>query len=450
VFTLGTAVLLLQQKPGGIVVKKIIATLLLALVFTFSISAVSLCKDPVTIKIWIASQPAAVIDWLQVFAKEFNEANPDIVVDIEHYSNVQDLRDKVIVSTAAGIGPDLFYEASNNISRWIISGLAEPIDKYFNAKPDKNDFIPDILNLVRYKGQTYGMPFVMWPIFSLYNLDLFAQGGVTEPQNWDEMITAARKLTRTNGNTIETFGWRTAGTNNTLAFGDLQLSMEQLGSTTIPIDGLQATMNTPEGLLAMRYLQDLRDAGMPGSNGGNQMKDVYAGKVAIQHWASTNVDFLQTLQTSSTQGLNFGMRRFVGPTPGTDMIVAFAGVLVMSSVSKNPNETWRVLDAFVSPENMRSYLVAREFNQTVRRSQAVDPVLLRIPYQKELMQLMHAPLTTSGSKHPYYPQFRDAVGKQLVDALMGRQSVEAALKEGERLLNAIVASENAANNNFIH
>ncbi len=423
--------------------RSIWSSISLFLLVTFS--SVAFAKEPVPISMWIGSQPVAVAEWLSSFETEFNRTHPDIKLELMVHPSVGTMRDKVVTSTVAGIGPDIFYEASNYIGKWILSDLARPIDNFINAKSDKADFIPDIFKLLQWKKQTYAFPFVSWPIFTLYNLDLFVQVGVSEPQTWDDMINAARKLTRSDSDKTRVYGWRTLGNNSTLAFGDLELSLQQLGSTSIEPDALDSTIDTAEALRAMRYLYELRQAGMPEPIGGTGMKEILAGQVAIQHWASTSVDFNQALLNVSLDGHNFGLRRFIGPSIGKDMIVAFAGTWVLSKASKHPDEAWQVIESFCEPSNMRNYLVAREYNQTVRRSQANDPVLLKIPFQKELMELMRPPLTTSGSTHLFYTEFRDPVGKILLEALQGRSSIKTVLIEADRIMDAIVQSENDRN-----
>jgi ABC-type glycerol-3-phosphate transport system substrate-binding protein len=55
------------------------------------------------------------------------------------------------------------------MSRWILSELALPNDRYLNAMPDRSDLIPDAVHALRYNGKTWALPFSIWPIGDLYN-----------------------------------------------------------------------------------------------------------------------------------------------------------------------------------------------------------------------------------------------------------------------------------------
>ncbi len=67
-----------------------------------------LAKTKVTM--WIGSEPADMAAWYDQFVKDFNATHSDIELEVTLHASVSAMRDKVIVASAAGVGPDVFCE----------------------------------------------------------------------------------------------------------------------------------------------------------------------------------------------------------------------------------------------------------------------------------------------------------------------------------------------------
>jgi ABC-type glycerol-3-phosphate transport system substrate-binding protein len=392
---------------------------------------------------WFSSQPVAVNDWAQSFEETFNQRNPDIQLSVEMHPSVSALRDKLVVAVAGGAAPDIFYEASNVMGRWIISGVATPIDRYLNAMPDRADLIPDVVKALRYDGKTWALPFSVWSHCDLYNMDLLENSGVARPGTWRELEASARRLLRVGeAGDIMVFGYRKPHGELT-NFIDLQVAMEQLGSTPIATEGTKSNLQTEAARQALAYLRDMVQAGMPNSSGGSDFGAILGGRVAIQHmypgWELTKLS-----GQISAAGVNLELHRFVGPEPGRSVVTHNAGTLFIVSSTGSPDQAWRVMQAFAERDALKGYLMAHGSSLSVRLSQRNDRDLLARPYYSSQIATLISPITTYGVNHPYYTDFRQPAGAFLLEAVNGEMAIETALEQAGEAIEVIIADRTRA------
>ncbi|MGI6543413.1 MAG: extracellular solute-binding protein [Limnochordia bacterium] len=404
-------------------------------------SAVLPVNAKVPIVMWLSSQPVGVNDWAKQFQDEFNAQNPDIDLTVEVYPSVSTQREKLLIAIAGGVAPDIFYESSNAMGQWMLNQVATPLDKYLDAMPDKRDLMPDVLRGVQYQGKIWALPFSVWPVNDLYNLDLFSQQGIALPRDWDEMITAARRLTKVDPNSgaVIVNGYRRA-TSDLANFIDLQLAMEQLGATVIDVDATKSSINSMEGRQALNYMYELGLAGMPNGRGGSDTTAILNGTVAVQHMflTYTMANMVSEIQAS---GRNFRVARYVGPEAGKDLVHHNAGTLFMVSNTKYPDAAWRVMQAWIERDNLKNYLMAHGSTLSVRISQATDNDLRSRPYAEEMMFSLVPPITSYGPTNPFFTAFRLPAGAFITQALKGQISIESALEQAQSLIDTIIAEE---------
>ncbi|MGI6610193.1 MAG: ABC transporter substrate-binding protein [Limnochordia bacterium] len=415
-----------------------------AYVLWLGVWLLSLLAVPATgatpIVMWFSSQPVPVTEWAETFQDTFNERNPDIRLSVEMHPRVSALREKLIVAVAGGVAPDIFYESSNVMSQWILSELALPIDRYLNAMPDRSDLIPDAVRALRYGGKTWALPFSVWPIGDLYNIDMFEGSGLARPASWKELEMSARRLLQVGeGGQITLFGYRKP--HNELAnFLDLQLAMEQLGSTAIATEGTKSNLRTDVARQALTYMRDIVQAGMPNSAGGSDLASILGGKVAVQHMYP-GYELIDLADQISAAGLNLEFHRYVGPETKKDLVHHNAGTFFIVSSTRNPDEAWRVLQAFLERRTLKGYLMAHGSCLSVRLSQRTDPDLLARPYCSSLIAALVSPITTYGPNNPYYPHFRQPAGAFLRQAVNGELAIETALEQAADVMDVIVADK---------
>jgi multiple sugar transport system substrate-binding protein len=125
---------------------------------------------------------------------DFQKQYPSIQVKFEP---VPEYATKLQTDLAAGTAADVFYVdsllAPDLMKRNLLLGLDDYIQR---DKVDTGDFYPGLLKAFQWKGKTYGLP-KDWSSLALeMNAALASSAGVTTPpSNWDELKSAAQKLT---------------------------------------------------------------------------------------------------------------------------------------------------------------------------------------------------------------------------------------------------------------
>lgn len=140
--------------------------------------------EPVTIKMFIFGGD----EYLSPLAKEYNEKNPNITVDIQKVSNEYD----TVLKTKLNSGeiPDVFMTqgyATNKIYKDLVLDLTN------------EDFMSQIEDSAKpaatLDGKLYGIPLSMEAYGFIYNKKLFADAGITElPKTYSQLEDAAKKL----------------------------------------------------------------------------------------------------------------------------------------------------------------------------------------------------------------------------------------------------------------
>jgi ABC-type glycerol-3-phosphate transport system substrate-binding protein len=350
------------------------------------------------------------------------------------------LNEAVAIGVASGAGPDISYVSGNTIMRLthggLHAGLAEPIDDFLAQSGLDRRILPPLLEMVRYDNKTFGVPFIMWPIMEVYNLDLFESAGVAEPTTWAEQLDATRRLTRVNAaGAVEQWGYQGPSMTAVYAFYLLGRTMEQLGRRLIEPEADRGSLTNAEAQQAMYYLHDLYRLGMPDGRAGIRFPQILENKVAAFH-GSLDSNLMNSL---STTNLRLEFRRFVKPAGGTDIVQCNVGTLYLLSTSKNKPEALRVLEAFMQPNNLKGYYMAAPHWQPVLQVHFTDADILSRPYTKGAMRVLTEPITTYGPKHPLLTEMYPSAGAVLAPAILGQTPIESALEEAERLMNAAIA-----------
>jgi multiple sugar transport system substrate-binding protein len=93
--------------------------------------------------------------------------------------------------------PDLFYVDSSVAPDWIDQGVLEELDTMAAERGfDTSQFYEGYLNAFKGPdGKTYGFPKDGNTLAMAYNTDMLSAAGIQPPTTWDELKTAAEKLT---------------------------------------------------------------------------------------------------------------------------------------------------------------------------------------------------------------------------------------------------------------
>ncbi len=151
--------------------------------------------DPTVLDLWTIDDPG---EYHYVLAKEFEEANPDIRINVRTVQ-FRDMINDLARAIAAGDAPDVTYVDNPEVALLASRGLLLDIAPRIEASEivDKADIFPGPLSSVSWKDGIYGLPRGANTIALYYNADLFRAAGLNPdqpPQTWAELKSAAEAL----------------------------------------------------------------------------------------------------------------------------------------------------------------------------------------------------------------------------------------------------------------
>jgi len=154
-------------------------------------------RGPATIEMCVWGMPFENDLYTKIYIPEFERENPDIKVRFHHF---EDYSDRVLLSHAGGIAPDVIREGLPTAMAWTQRGLNMPLDRFIDGPDgiDRKDFIPMLWQPLIHDGQTYGVPQDINILCLFYNKDLFDKAGLKYPDaswTWADLKNAVDKLT---------------------------------------------------------------------------------------------------------------------------------------------------------------------------------------------------------------------------------------------------------------
>ncbi|MEM7717677.1 MAG: extracellular solute-binding protein [Pseudomonadota bacterium] len=168
-----------------------------ALTATSAAALIGTAAQAVEIEYWQYFFDARVTAMEQLI-DNFQAENPDITVTMTHFPYA-DYRTKVAAAIPAGEGPDvvqLFYGWLND---YVAADLIQPLpsDAFPASEIDAN-FFP-MVQAMKDGDNYWALPTAVRSLALFYNERLLEEAGVEPPTTLDEMVAAARAMTKRDG-----------------------------------------------------------------------------------------------------------------------------------------------------------------------------------------------------------------------------------------------------------
>lgn len=144
-------------------------------------------------------------EWAQRVAGAFEEANPDIKVELIAGGAHTGYLDKLMTLIASGLAPDIHFGTCDRLlpvyNGWV-RGLNDLVARD-SDEIDIEDYLPEVFYSYEVDGELYGMSLNAVPQVVFWNKDLFSQQGLppltmdwdTDGWTWDDFIKSCRRLT---------------------------------------------------------------------------------------------------------------------------------------------------------------------------------------------------------------------------------------------------------------
>lgn len=175
--------------------KKTLVVLAMLALLAASLAPVALADDPVTVTYWhIFPQGDVFYEIHNQMIQDYNASQTSVkVVDVG--LGFFDFLDKINVAVASGEGPDVSFsgDVQTHASKQALVELTPYIER--SGFP-VNDVYEAAFDGVSYEGGIYGMPMTWSCKMLVYNKDMLAAAGYTQPpKTWAELEEMNEKLT---------------------------------------------------------------------------------------------------------------------------------------------------------------------------------------------------------------------------------------------------------------
>lgn len=352
--------------------------------------------------------------------------------------------DRLITATASGMAPDIFMSGAEQLPELIESGLIHPLNEYMDAWGEIDDFYPGALGSSEYRGVRYGLPIYTSPRVTWYRKDFFSEVGLDPnhpPTNWDELISATRRLNQEHDGQVIRQGYDLHKINGGANANTQEFAMflaQNGGDLHDPVTGL-AGFNTPAGYEALEMMRTLRDTvvkpgqslSLPGGVGNN----LYRGASAIIVQSSNILADFQN--PNRVPDLSSELAAMV-PPPGNvqNVTLVYNDWLGVHSHSENKDLAWEFMKYFFSGEVLRDYGLAAGY-QSPRRSTFMDFVehqpLVQHVYRTLEYGIPYTLITPTPS------DLTGAFGEQYRKVMANEQGTQTALEEASRQWDVLLS-----------
>jgi ABC-type glycerol-3-phosphate transport system substrate-binding protein len=325
------------------------------------------------------------------------------------------------------------------------AGHAEPLDALIAADGYLlDDFTKQALDAVSDGGQIWGLPYCDVSNVLIYRADLFDKYGVAVPETLDELTTAAldvQDAVRADG-TDDFYGITIRGAPH------CGLNFWIVGSTWGPSYGARwydddgrPTLDTPELRAAVEHYIDLvRRAGpleSPTMDFMDCMACYAAGRAAMTIEPANEASILYDDGGPVADGTKTALIP-AGPL-GTRHPGLYTPPYAIPSLAREKEAAWELAKFLCAPEQVLEDAQKSGFVEVSRNSVLNDPAFIS-RFRPELIETTVATRAFARRERPTSMEVGNIIGAELVRALVGELTVQDALRNAERGVEALGAS----------
>jgi len=284
---------------------------------------------------------------LTTLAEEWGKEN-GVAVNAQAQGNYDQMVQKVQAGIAANSLPHMAVLGQRHgIPQIADSGRLIPLADLIAQDPSfgAEDFLPAFWTKFTYKDRIQTTPFINSSPVLHYNKTAFAEAGLDPekpPATWDEMIDAAKKLTRRDGSAVSQWGLNTADDTPWYAYAFIM----QNGGNILGPDG-QPAFNQEPGVAALKLWRDLvhDHKVMPPLQHQEARKDFPAGKLGMMLSSSASGgEYERDIGTR----FEYGLARFPGKSQRA-VPVGGAALGVFKSDPEHERTAWEFVKWLTSP-----------------------------------------------------------------------------------------------------
>ncbi|MEO8545285.1 MAG: extracellular solute-binding protein [Burkholderiaceae bacterium] len=330
---------------------------------------------------------------------------------------------------------DIYAQDIIWLGEWAKNGYVRPLDDLIarDIKPaDAADILPGAFNaLSKWEGKTWSMPFGAYYFLNFYRKDLFDQAGLKAPVTLDDVDAAAKKLTDKAKNQYGiAMPYQRGGPITSWFLATYTGAGGRLLKN--PPTDFTPTLDSPEALTVLKhYLEWLKYApnGAIGYHWNDQTVSMQSGRLAMAPTFSINGSEFAKPDVSVIAG-KVGYTTMPRLTAATPPVIPFGGwALGINAKTKKIEDSWTFIKWLTSAKVQTRLAMLN--GTPVRYSALQDPAVQKLyPWVTEVVAAERAGQVFPDyrPRYPFYPQIEEALGLELNNAALGKNSPEEALK----------------------
>lgn len=286
----------------------------------------------------------------------FKKKHPDVDVEVQVTSGGEYLP-KLLAQIASGTAPDVIGVENTWVPEFYEKNVMQDLTSYMMRTKGftKKDFFPHLLKRYTIKGRVYGIPYDCQPVACLfYNKRLFQEAGIPFPNDswrWDDLLNAAKKLTKAQGDRIIQYGFDPQGNWLYFVYTNGGFLVDKVDNPTKCLLGNAKAINGVKFYLDLMYKHKVSPSpAFIQSSGATPIDLFLTGRVAMSYggfW--TAVEHPKEFRDLNA-GLVIapagptGIRRY--PTGGT--------MYTITRTSKIPEIAWDFITIWMGPEGHKA------------------------------------------------------------------------------------------------
>ncbi|SDD96318.1 multiple sugar transport system substrate-binding protein [Paenibacillus sp. UNCCL117] len=152
-------------------------------------------NEQIKITWWDFQPNQAMIDALNTLIAAYEKEHPNVKIE-RTFVPFADIKNKLLLGSAAGQLPDIVMIDGPDHQAFASAGVLADITEEVKAWGEADKYFEAPWDATMYQGKNYGVPVSNNNLGLFYNADLLKEAGVEPPKTWDELKTAAKKLSK--------------------------------------------------------------------------------------------------------------------------------------------------------------------------------------------------------------------------------------------------------------
>jgi len=313
-----------------------------------------------------------------------------------------------------------------------------PLDDFMARDKDQlqlDDIMPVSWTLGEWEGKHWAYPLAGYANVLNYRKDVLEEAGIKPPATQEELLEAAKKLTKPDGSM---YGIALLGAKGPAVAQDYMAWVQQHGGSILDKDG-KVAINTPQNVEILKFFGELFKYAPPGATDywWDQRETAFRdGQVAMMEgWSIARAGY-ENPEISKIVGK---VDITVAPvSEGMEPKYGFGGWGIGINAASDPKKqeaAWEFIKWLTSPEIQKEWI--RHDGAPIRRSTLEDPELNKeYPWFPVLLKSFEKGDGDYRPRIPEYSIIQDALGTYVNAYLVGQETAESALEKAQAQVEA--------------